>query len=452
MIRGPLARLRDRRRDRQARSADGGGWRGTFSVFRIRNYRLFWFGGLTSNIGRWFQTIAIPIVVFDLTDSAGWVGFAGFAQIMPMALMGPFGGAIADRYPRRNVLLVTQTLQAFVALGLMVMWFGGVRTASAYVAMSVLVGTTAGLNLPAWQAIVSELVPRDKLMAGITLNSAQFNASRMVGPALGGAAIAWFGPGWAFFVNAISYAAVLSGLALMRLDVERRTPEGRMRPLHEFAGAARYAFARPGIRTAILTVSMIGFFGLSLQTLSVTIAEQTFDRGEQGFGLLLSFVGLGAVTMSPVIAGLAGRYPRSQIQQSALMLYAVGALVIAAAPVFVVALVGAYMMGAAHLTSASTLNTAIQLQVDEAVRAKVLAVYLSMLTAANPLGQLLLGQLIDRTNPRFAYAVTGGVFITIAGFLAAGGRLRGLDDEAGEVTEPYGGDVQPTAPSAPKRR
>ena len=235
------------------------GLRESFSVFRLRNYRLFWFGGLTSNIGRWFQTLAIPLVVFDLTDSAGWVGFAGFAQILPMALMGPYGGAIADRYPRRKVLLVTQTLQAFVALGLMTLWFSGVRSPGAYVAVSALVGMTAGLNLPAWQAIVSEIVPREQLLAGITLNSAQFNASRMIGPALGGAAIAWFGPGWAFFVNAISYSAVLTGLALMRLDIVHRRPEGRMRPLHEFAGAARYAFRSEGIRTAILTVSMIGF-------------------------------------------------------------------------------------------------------------------------------------------------------------------------------------------------
>lgn len=432
-------------------SGGGGGLRESFSVFRIRNYRLFWFGGLTSNIGRWFQTLAIPLVVFDLTGSAGWVGLAGFAQIMPMAVMGPYGGAIADRYPRRSVLLVTQTLQAFVALGLMAMWFGGVREPGAYVAMSVLVGVTAGLNLPAWQAIVSELVPRDQLLAGITLNSAQFNTSRMIGPALGGAAIAWFGPGWAFFVNAISYSAVLTGLALMRLETVHERPEGRMRPLHEFAGAARYAFRVPGIRTAILSVSMIGFFGLSLQTLSVTIAEDVFEQGEQGFGLLLSAVGLGAVLTSPIIAGAAQRYRRSQIQQFALMLYAAGALVMAFAPVFLVALAGGFMMGAAHLTSASTLNTAIQLQVDEAVRAKVLAVYLSTLTAANPLGQLLLGQLIDRTDARFAYAAAGGAFLVIAAYLAIGGRLHALDSDEGEVTEPYGGDVQPTSPSPPKR-
>ena len=432
--------------------SEGGSLRASFSVFRIRNYRLFWFGGLVSNIGRWFQTIAIPIVVFDLTDSASWVGLAGFAQIMPMALMGPFGGAIADRHPRRQVLLVTQSLQALVALGLMVLWFSGVREAWAFVVVSLLVGLTAGLNLPAWQAIVSELVPREQLLAGITLNSAQFNASRMVGPALGGAAIAWFGPGWAFFVNAISYSAVLTGLALMRLEVMSVRPPGRMRPIREFVDAARAAFANQGIRTAILAVSLIGFFGLSLQTLMVTVAEDVFEQGEQGFGWMLSAVGLGAVVTSPLVAIAAGRFPRSQIQQTALLLYAGGSLVIAVAPFFWVALVGSFMMGAAHLTSASTLNTAIQLQVDEVVRAKVLAVYLTVLTASNPLGQLSLGQLIDRTNPRLAYTLAGVAFSTVGLWLLAGRRLRGLDAQAGEITEAFGGDVQPTAPAPPRRR
>lgn len=406
-----------------------GAFRETLQVFRLRNYRLFWFGGLISNIGRWFQTVAVPIVVFDLTGSAAWVGLAGFAQIMPMALMGPWGGSIADRFERRRVLLVTQCLQALPAVGMAMLWYGGVRSPTAYVAMSAFVGVSAGLNLPAWQAIVADLVPRSQMLSGITLNSAQFNASRMIGPALGGVAVAWWGPGAAFVVNAVSYIAVLTGLALMRFDRVFVAPSGRVRPVRDFVAAARYAFGERGIRTALLSVSMIGFFGLSMQMLSVTVAEDVFEQGERGFGYLLSFVGLGAVLSSPIIAGAAARYRRSQIQSFAFLLYATGTLVIAFSPVFAVALVGGFMMGAAHLTSASTLNTAIQLQVDEAVRAKVLAVYITMMTAANPLGQLLLGRLIDATDPRFAYGVAGTMFALLGVWLTVGGRLAGLDGE-----------------------
>ena len=427
-----------------------GAFRETLTVFHLRNYRLFWIGGLISNIGRWFQTVAVPIVVFDLTGSAGWVGLAGFAQIMPMALVGPWGGAIADRFERRRVLLVTQVVQALPAVGMAGLWFGGVRSATAYVVMSVLVGVSAGLNLPAWQAIVADLVPRERMLAGITLNAAQFNASRMIGPALGGAAVAGFGPGWAFVVNATSYLAVLTGLALMRSERAHVPPEGPVRPVRDYLDAGRAAFAHRGIRTALLSVAMIGFFGLSMQMLSVTVAEEVFDQGERGFGYFLSCVGLGAVLSSPFIAAAASRFRRSQIQSFAFLLYAAGTLVVAFAPVFTVVLFGGFMMGSAHLTSASSLNTAIQLQVDERVRAKTLAVYIAMMTAANPLGQLLLGQLIDATDPRFAYTVAGAMFAAIGLWLTIGRRLDGLDVEVG-VYEPHAAaGVHPSAPAPPR--
>jgi len=425
------------------------GFRSTFAVFGVRNYRLFWVGGVISNTGRWCQAVAIPIVVWGLTDSAGWVGLAGFAQIMPMAVMGPVGGAIADRYQRRRVLIATQSLQACSATGLALLWFGGVRSPTAYVAMSVLVGLTAGLNLPAWQAIVSELVPRQMLLAGITLNSAQFNASRMIGPALAGLLIDAWGPGWAFVANAVSYSAVLYGLARMRMARRHVSVDGRMRPVSEFLHAARYCAANRGIRTAIATVSLVGFFGLSLQLLSVAIVEDVHQYDERGFGLLLSCVGLGAVLASPFVASSAVRFARSRIVAVALVLYAAGSLVIAFAPWFTLVLVGGFAMGVAHIATGSTLNTAIQLQVDEAIRAKVLAVFLMMLTASNPAGQLVLGWLIDAAGPRAAYAVAGGAFVLIAAWLAASGRLAGLDLEGGGYEPASLAEVHPSTPAPP---
>ena len=170
---------------------------------------MFWAAGIVSNSGRFFQAVAIPLVVYDLTGSAAWVGLAGFAQLLPMALLGPIAGAVADRYPRQRILLLTQALQAVSSLLFVALWFGGSRSPTVYVAASDVAGACAGLNLPAWQAFVSELVPRDTLMSAITLNSAQFNTARLLGPTLAGIVIAAFGPGWAFLVNAISYAAVI---------------------------------------------------------------------------------------------------------------------------------------------------------------------------------------------------------------------------------------------------
>ncbi len=394
---------------------------------RERNFRLFWISGIISNTGRWFQAVAIPLIVLQITGSAGWVGIAGFAQLLPTALVGPIAGAIADRHPRRRVLLITQSIQAVMALGFMAMWFGGIRSVWAYVGASVVAGAAGGLNLPAWQAFVSELVPRDQLMSAITLNSAQFNAARMIGPAMAGVMIAAVGPGWAFGVNAVSYTAVLVALTMMKLKALPVGDSTPMRPMREFAETLRYVRARPGIMMAIGAVSLIGFFGLSVQALSVVIAEDVFGRGGSGFGLMLSMVGLGAVLSAPAITSLSARYRRSRIQGVALVLYGVSIMILAVSPWFMLALVAMMIMGAAHIASASTLNTAIQLQVDEGVRAKVLSVYLMTLLAANPVGQLSLGQAIERFGPRPSFAAAGMGMMAVALFLGVSGRLRGLD-------------------------
>ncbi len=409
----------------------------SFAPLRVRNFRLFWISGIVSNTGRWFQAVAVPIIVLDITGSAGWVGIAGFAQLLPTALMGPLAGAIADRYPRRRVLLITQSVQALLAFGFMAMWISGIRSVGAYVTASVVSGVAGGLNLPAWQAFVSELVPRDLLMGAITLNSAQFNAARMIGPAMAGVMVAAVGPAWAFGINGVSYAAVLLALTMMRLDplpIDRSSP---MRPVREFIETLAYIRRRPGIVTAILAVSLIGMFGLSVQTLSVVMAEDVFHRGGGGFGLMLSMVGLGAVLSSPFITQMAGRVRRSRIQGAALVLYGTAISLLAVSPWFGLALVAMTIMGAAHIASASTLNTAIQLQVDERVRAKVLSVYLTSLLIANPIGQLVLGQLIEHFGARRSFGGAAGTMLAMAAILMLSGRMSGLDADLGS-NDPLG--------------
>ena len=424
---------------------------GAFAALTHRNFRVFWIAGIISNSGRFFQAIAIPLVVYDLTRSAAWVGLAGFAQLLPMSLLGPLAGAIADRYARRRILIVTQTLQAATSLGFVALWFGGIRSPTVYVLASVIAGAAAGLNLPAWQAFVSELVPRDTLMSAITLNSAQFNTARLIGPMLAGIVIAAFGPGWAFIVNSASYGATVGALLWMRVPRVHPEPTGRMRPIREFVATVGYVRKQRGIVTAIATVSLIGFFGLASQMMSVVIAEEVYDRGERGFGEMLSAVGLGAIVASPLIAKLAQRTRRSVIQQYALLAYGFGILGVGLAPNFRLAQVALVVMGMAHIASASTLNTAIQLQVDERVRAKVLSVYLTVLLLANPLGQLAMGQAMDLVGPRETYVLAGALLFAVAALLASTGRLRGLDTEVGSYEPAAAAEIHPSTPAPPRR-
>ncbi len=424
-----------------------------FASFGHRSYRYFWFGGVTASSARWFQYVALPAVVWDLTRSPGWVGFAGFAQFAAMALMAPVAGMVADHYPRRNILMVSQSFMGLVAVLMAVAWSQGVRSPAAYVGLAAASGLGGGLNLPVWQAFVSELVPRDLLLNAVTLNSAQFNGSRLVGPMLGGITVAAAGPAVAFWVSAAGALAVV--FALARIESRKSaaaagTPS--MRVIRNMLTVARYVRARRGLVVAFVTASLIGSLGLSIQILTVVFAEDVFHRGPGGFGLMLTMLGAGAVVAAPVVASLGGRVPRSQIQRVALVIYGAAVVALAVAPSFVSYLVPLAFIGAAHLASASSLNTAVQLQVDEERRTQVMSLYVMVLMSSNPLGQLVLGQLIELVGPRPAFGLYGALLLAGTAALHGSGWLRHLDVEVGEYSPEVAPEVHPTTPSPPRLR
>lgn len=423
------------------------GFSRAFAALRYRDFRYFWIGGFISGAGRFFQVVTLPTVIWQLTEDPAWVGFIGFTQFLPMALMAPIGGPLADRWARRKMLLVTQSLMSVVALALALMWWGGVRSPHAYAAVAVLSGLTGGLNLPAWQAFVSELVPRHLLLNAVTLNSAQFNSSRLIGPVLAGVTVAAAGPGAAFAVNAATYLAVIAALVVINAP---GTPKGEwpgLRPVHNIVATARYVRRKPGIDIAIGLVALIGFFGLSVQVLSVVFASDVFQRGSTGYGLMLSMLGAGAVLSAPIVASLGGRVLRSRIQGVALIAYGAALLGLATAPTFELSLIPLVVMGAAHLATASTLNTTVQLQVDENRRAQVIGLYLMALMLASPIGQLAGGQMIKVVGPRFTFGIAGTVLITVALWLTVRGGLTRLDAEASTHEPAIGPDAHPTPPS-----
>ena len=424
-----------------------------FASFSYRSFSYFWFGGLTANSARWFQYVALPAVIWELTHSPGWVGFAGFAQFLPMALIAPVSGMLADRFPRRNVLMLSQSLMGAVAVILALVWFQGVRSPAVYVVLAAMSGLTGGLNLPVWQAFVSELVPRELLLNAVTLNSAQFNSSRVVGPMLGGITVAAAGPGVAFMVSACGSLIVL--LALIRVQSRKAAVPGAvidMRLVRSTLAVARYVRARNGLVVSFGAVALIGFFGLPIQVLTVVFAEDVFDRGPGGYGLMLTVIGAGAVATTPVIASMGGRVLRSRIQRIGLVVYGSSVLVLSVAPTFVLFLVPLVFVGAAHLASASALNTTVQLQVDEERRTQVLALYIMVLMTSNPLGQFTLGQLIELLGARPAFATYGASLLVGTAVLQGGGWLRHMDIEIGEYSPEVAPEVHPTTPVPPRRQ
>jgi MFS family permease len=408
------------------------GLRSAVAAFRYRNFALFWTGALISNTGGWVQNLTIPYVVYQLTGSAAWVGFASFSLLITASILGPVGGTLADRFHRRSVLLVMQSAQAGVAFALWGAWSAGVRSPGVIVALAATSGIFAGLYIGSWQAFVSELVPREALLNAVTLNSAQFSAARAFGPAVGGVVLALVGPGWAFFVNGVSFLAVIVALLLIRVPRLAEKQGGPLRVLSELGETVRYVRASPGIATCIAVVLALGFFGSPVFQLVVVFAEEVWAVGALAFGLLSAALGIGAILGLPLVAGWGASLPRRVLVAGAMLGYGGSLILFALAPVAAVGFVALLGAGAGYLAIASSLNTTIQLQVDERKRGKVLSFYVLAITLSAPLGSLLQGFSSEAIGPRVTVATAGVAFLVVLMVIRARGSLSYLDDEVAQ--------------------
>jgi len=413
-----------------------------YPALAYRNYRLFWTGGVLTNNGRWTQYVATYWIVYQVTESAAWVGAAAFSSFIPMLLTNPVAGHVSDRFDRRKVLLCTNSACSVLAVLMAAAWGAGVRSIGIWMVLLLAGGFVYGIQLPTWQSFVAECVPREHLRNAITLNSTQFNAARTFGPALGGVLIGTVGPGWALFVAAACYGPVLAALSMIRAgDLFRPDRSAEPAPgatgergaahapsiLGDYRDSVRYVLASPGIRVAIGTTALVSTMGQPVVQQIVVFAEEVFEVSPFWFGMLGSAQGLGALLAAPLVVGELGQVRRSRIQVVATCGYGVALMLFAAAPVFWMGFVGLGLIGCMHLGSASNLNSTVQLQVDDAIRGRVMALYLMGVLGVSPFANLAMGAAISLFGPRPVVAAAGLVVLVGGVFLHLTGRFRLLD-------------------------
>jgi MFS family permease len=295
-------------------------------------------------------------------------------------------------------------------------------------------GFIYGVQLPTWMSFVAECVPREHLRNAITMNSTQFNAARAVGPALGGLLIGTLGPGWALTLTAVLYGPVL--VALVRIDPAtlyrpRRSTEvdGQRKSsvVTDYRESIRYVLDAPGIRAAIITVTLVSTVGQTIVQQIVVFAEEVFEVSPFWFGILGSAQGLGALVAAPVVAGELSHLRRSRIQLVATSGYGVAIVVFALAPSFWVGFSALALIGAIHLTMTTNLNSTVQLQVADELRGRVMAVYLIGALGLLPFSNLLVGWLISILGPRPVVAASGLIVIGGGLVLQLTGQYAHLD-------------------------
>jgi MFS family permease len=411
--------------------------RGGFSAFRHRDFRLFWTGAVLSNTGTWMQLISVPYVLDQLTGSTAWVGFAAFCAFFPTTIVAPWAGSLADRYSRRSLLIWSQLVSLLTALGLWVLWISGQADPVGITAL-VLVGAVAnGFTISAWQAFVPQLVPPEDMVSAVRLNAMNFTGARAVGPALAGLVLATLGAGAAFLANASSFAIVIGALLLIaNRPVAHTGPHASV--FAHFTEGFRYLRARQVMVLASFSALITSFFGVAVVQLAEPIARNMFDAGAGRYGVMVALYGVGAVLGALFAVARGDHILRSVMTAVGLGMFVIGLLVLGALTAFAAAVAVFALLGVSQVLCNVSCQTAVQVNVDESYRARVMSIYILGFFAGTPIGALVAGFAAQAVGLRETIIVFGVLFGCSAAMLAW--RFRGyrpLDESLPSVHDPH---------------
>src|SRR3989454_916664 len=361
-----------------------------FRALKHRNFQLFMAGQLVSLIGTWMQTTAQLWLVYDLTHSPALLGIFGFANQIPMLVLASVGGYVGDRYSRHRGVIATQTISmvlAFILAGLTLThhiheW--------SLIAISFLVGIVNAFDVPIRQAFFVEMVGKEDLPNAIALNSSIFNGARVVGPAIAGFAIAWLGEGWCFFLNGVSFLAVIVALLAMRIErVEPAAQDGSA--LKQLAEGFRFAMSDLPIRSVLLLLSLLSLLGLQYSVLLPIFANDILRGGIRAMGILMSSAGVGALVGALHFAARTSYKGLARWIAGTSAVCSVGLILFSQSRLFWLSVIVLFFVGFCATVQMAATNTIVQRRVPDELRGRVMAVYATMFMGVQPVGALLAG-------------------------------------------------------------
>ncbi len=416
---------------------------------RSRNFALIWTAALVSNVGSWMQTVALGVLVFARTGQPGWTGLVAAAAFVPIGLLAPVGGALADRVDRRRWLIVTTLGEMAFASVLAVLAATGNDPPGALVLVALLGGAAAAVGFPAYQAMVPDLVPQEDLLGAVSLSSAQFNLGRVIGPALAGLVLLSHDYGLVFGVNAASFAGVVGALLLLRLPKPTpRPPEPGL--LVRIARGVSAARAEPGCRSAIGLIAYVALFASPFIALVPAMSGVLHRHGvstQVGTAILVTAQGIGAVGGALALPSLAERLGRRVMLQAALFGLPLLLVLYALAPSLWLSALALVAVGAGYIAVLSGLNTVVQLRAPAAARGRILSIYMMGLGIVYPIGAVVQGAVADHTGVRVV--TVAGAVVLWAGLAALAGFRPSVFTALGDPVEPRelstGVGVVPTA-------
>jgi MFS family permease len=399
---------------------------GTFAAFKHRNFTLYWFGNLASLIGTWMQNIATGWLVLSLTNSAFYVGLNSALTWLPAWIVSLPAGALADRYSKRNIMIVTQSLLAVSALVLAVLTWTGTITIHHILLIAVISGFIVNINSPVTQSFVPELVGHKDVLNAIALNSTMFNAARIIGPSIAGVLLGVIGPGGCFGLNSASFLAIIIALAFIRIERPPRLETGHS-IWRRLTSGLSFVRGHADVRTLIILVSVFSSVGMVYLPLMPVFARDVLHGGVRGYGIMMTCIGIGAVIGGLTLATISRTRHKGRILIGgtfALALLLIGFSFIRLMPLALVALV---LMGFCQTTISSLTNTLIQTLAPEQVRGRVMSVFTLAFNGMFPVGSFLAGSIAQKLGaPAATFAGGCAVLVSMVAVLIYRPQLRSL--------------------------
>ena len=374
-----------------------------------RNFQLFFAGQLVSLIGTWMQSTAQLWLVYKLTGSAAVLGVFAFANQIPILLLASLGGYVADHYDRHRSVVWTQAASMVLAFLLSALTLTGAIRVWEIIVIAFLVGVVNAFDVPIRQAFLVQMVGREDLPNAIALNSSIFNGARVVGPAVAGFAIVWVGEGWCFFLNGVSFLAVIAALLAMRIERTRMAPqEGSA--LRNFVEGFRFAMSDLPIRSALLLVALLSLL-VQYATLLPIFADDILHGGARGLGILMGCAGVGALLGALHFAARTSYKGLARWIAGTSATTATGLILFSQSRVFWLSAAVLFFVGFAATVQLAATNTVAQSRVPDALRGRMMAVYATMFMGIQPLGALLAGGVAKHIGAPTTLAIFGVVLL-----------------------------------------
>ena len=379
-----------------------------FRALKHRNFQLFFAGQLVSLIGTWMQSTAQLWLVYKMTNSAALLGFFGFANQIPILFLASLGGYVGDRYNRHLGVIWTQTAALILSFVLAALTLRGVVRVWEIILIGFFAGIVNAFDVPIRQSFLIQMVGKEDLPNAIALNSSIFNSARVVGPAIAGFAIAWVGEGWCFFLNGISFLAVIIALLMMRLKkFEPRVSKDS--PLQNFGQGFRFAMSDRPIRSVLLLLSLMSFLGMQYSVFMPIFARDILHVGPSRFGWLMSSAGIGAVIGALHFAARTNYKGLVESIAATSATFALGLMFFSQSRIFWFSTAMLLIVGFSATSLMAATNTIVQSRVPDELRGRIMAVYATMFLGVQPLGALIAGGMAKRIGAPHALTAAGSI-------------------------------------------